>query len=114
LVGDINPEEILKIINRYFGVIPGQKLDPSPITEEPPQTGERRVDVMFDAKPQLMVGYHKPAPPSFDDYVLDVMEAILSKGRTSRFYRSIVEEQQLAENVEAANSVPGSCFPIFL
>ena len=111
VVGDINPEEILKIINRYFGVIHGQKLDPSPITEEPPQTGERRVDVMFDAKPQLMVGYHKPAPPSFDDYVLDVMEAILSKGRTSRFYRSIVEEQQLAENVEAANSVPGSMFP---
>lgn len=111
VVGDVNPEETFKIINRYFGGIPAQDLDHSPITEEPVQTGERRVDVTFDAKPQLMIGFHKPAPPSFDDYVLDVAEAVLSKGRTSRLYRSLVEAQQLAENADAVNGMPGSRFP---
>jgi len=111
VVGAINPDETLKIINQYFGGIPDRKTEPLPITEEPPQTGERRVEVTFDAKPQLLIGYHKPAPPAFDDYVFDVMESLLAKGRTSRFYRRIVEEQQLAENIEATNGMPGARFP---
>lgn len=111
VVGDIDPGATLRIIDRYFGGIPAQALDRSPVTEEPPQTGERRVEVNFDAKPRLMIGYHKPAPPAFDDYVLDVAEAVLSKGRTSRLYRSLVERQQLAETVDAANGMPGSRFP---
>jgi predicted Zn-dependent peptidase len=111
VVGDIDPEETLKLINRYFGGIPVQALDPWPVTEEPVQTGERRVDVTFDAKPQLMIGFHKPAPPSFDDYVLDVAEAVLSKGRTSRLYRGLVETTHLAESIDAVNGLPGARYP---
>ena len=52
VVGDIDPGGTLKIIKKYFGPIPSRHLDPSHITEEPPQTGERIVDVVSDANPQ--------------------------------------------------------------
>ena len=108
VVGDIHPAETLKIIKKYFGVIPSRDLDPSHITEEPPQTGERRVNIISDANPQMIIGYHKPAMPDFDDYVFDVIECILSKGRTSRFYKALVEEKSFAESVHAVNGLPGA------
>jgi predicted Zn-dependent peptidase len=111
VVGAIQPKETLAIIRRYFGQIPAQKTDPPLITEEPPQIGERRVEVIFDAKPQFMMGYHKPPPPARDDYTLDVIEAILSRGRTSRFHRTMVEGLKIAESVDASNGMPGARFP---
>jgi predicted Zn-dependent peptidase len=107
VVGDIDPAGTLKIIKKYFGAIPSRHLDLSPITEEPPQAGERRVDIVSDANPQIIIGYHKPAMPEYDDYVFDVMESILSKGRTSRFYKVLIEEKTLAESAHAVNGLPG-------
>jgi predicted Zn-dependent peptidase len=111
VVGDINPEETLSIIRKYFESIPAWKTAPPVINGEPPQSDERRVEVSFDAKPQLMIGYHKPPLPAQDDYTFDVIEAILSKGRTSRFYRKMVEEMKIAESVATANGTPGARYP---
>jgi predicted Zn-dependent peptidase len=111
IVGDIDPRETLSIIRKYFEKIPSQKIERPSITEEPPQTGERRVEVHFAAKPQLMIGYNKPPPPAPDDYAFDVIEALLSKGRTSRFYRTIVEKMKIAESVETASGMPGARYP---
>jgi predicted Zn-dependent peptidase len=111
VVGDINPQETLSLIQKYFESIPARKTAPLFINGEPPQSAERRVEVIFDAKPQLMIGYHKPSPPAQDDYTFDVIEAILSKGRTSRFYRKMVEELKIAESVETANGTPGARYP---
>ena len=76
-------------------------------TKEVPQEGERRIEVEFDAEPQLMIGYHKPTIPNFDDYVLDMISAILSDGRTSRFYKNIVEEG-IAVSANSINGYPGA------
>jgi predicted Zn-dependent peptidase len=108
VVGDIDPAETLRIIKKYFGAIPSRHLDPSPVTEEPLQNGERRVDIVSDANPQMIIGYHKPAMPDYDDYVFDVIESILSKGRTSRFYKVLVEQKALAESVHTVNGLPGA------
>jgi predicted Zn-dependent peptidase len=110
VVGAIETQETLALIRKYFGKIPARKPDSPFITEEPPQSGERRVEVIFDAKPQFMIGYHKPPPPHSDDYTLDVLEAVLSGGRTSRFYRTMVEGLKIAESVETANGMPGARF----
>lgn len=111
VVGDINAKETLAIIRKYFENIPNPPHLPTFISEEPPQVGERRVEVVFDAKPQLMMGYHKPQPPAHDDYVMDVIDAILSRGRTSRFYRNLVEGRKLADRVTTANGMPGARYP---
>ncbi|MDO8785922.1 MAG: pitrilysin family protein [Syntrophales bacterium] len=111
VVGDIVPAATLKIIRKYFERIPRQEMYASPITEEPPQTGERRVVSLSDANPRLIIGYHKPALPSFDDYVFDVIDYLLSRGRTSRLYKRLVEEEGIAESAQTANGMPGARYP---
>jgi predicted Zn-dependent peptidase len=109
IVGDINPDATMEIIKKYFNIKRGTDLKSVPLhPEEPPQRGERRVEISFDANPQMIIGYHKPAMPSFDDYVFDIIESILGQGRTSRFYKILVEEKGLAESVQAANGFPGA------
>ena len=107
IVGDINPEKTIKLINKYFGDIPSQPLPAEVTVREPVQEGERRIEVEYDAEPQMMIGFHKPTIPHFDDYVLDMISAILSDGRTSRFYKNIVETG-VAVSVDSLNGYPGA------
>ena len=106
IVGSIDPDETIALIEKYFGDMQPQALPPEVTIDEPPQEGERRVEVEFDAEPQLMIGYHKPTLPHFDNYVLDMIGSILSDGRTSRFYKNIVEEG-IGVSANAANGYPG-------
>ena len=108
VVGDVDPVKTLGIVKKYFGTISRVNLPPLQITAEPPQQGEQRVELVADANPYLLMGYHKPTLPSFDDYVFDVMDAILTRGRTSRLYRTLVEERGIAESIDTANGLPGS------
>ncbi len=107
IVGDINVEKTIKLIEKYFGDIPSQPLPDEVTVQEPTQEGERRIEVEFDAEPQMMIGFHKPTIPHFDDYVLDMISAILSDGRTSRFYKNIVEEG-IAVSANSINGYPGA------
>lgn len=107
IVGDINTEKTIKLIEKYFGDIPSQPLPDEVTVREPAQEGERRIEVEFDAEPQMMIGFHKPTIPHFDDYVLDMISAILSDGRTSRFYKNIVEEG-IAVSANSINGYPGA------
>ncbi|MGD0277385.1 MAG: pitrilysin family protein [Syntrophales bacterium] len=111
MVGDIEPGATLQLLKKYFGSIPRQDIGSHPITDEPEQRGERRISLSYDARPQIILGYHKPPPPSKDDYVFDAIEAILSKGRTSRMYKSILEKQGLVESIQAMNGMPGARYP---
>ena len=107
LVGDFDSQATLQLVERYFGKLaPG--IPVPPVTDkEPEQRGERRVTINFDAEPQLMIAYHKPTMPDKDDYVFDILLQILTEGRTSRLYKSLVVEQQLVTDV-AAFTAPGS------
>jgi predicted Zn-dependent peptidase len=106
-VGDVHPDQVMSWMQRYFSDIPPKTIPRRVVTVEPEQKGERRVSVQFDAQPQLLIGFHKPAPPDHADYVLDVANVVLSEGRTSRLYRELVEGQQIAASVSASNGAPG-------
>ena len=108
IVGDINTAKTLEIVKKYFGSIPSHKLESHHVTKEPTQGGEKRMELVAEANPHLIIGWHKPTLPSFEDYVFEVIEALLSKGRTSRFHRSIVQGKQIAEDVSAANGMPAA------
>lgn len=111
VVGDVSPEKIMETIRRYFGPLPRRTVPPRKITEEPVQAGERRTTVIFDAAPRLIIGYHKPTLPSFDDCVFDVIDTILSEGRTSRFFKVLVKEKGIAADVTTVNGYPGARHP---
>ena len=111
VVGDVNTAETLKLIKKYFGPIPAQPLPAPLVTEEPVQLGEKRTSIAMDARPNLIIGYHKPNMPHQDDYTFDLIESILAGGRTSRLYRRLVQETGVAESISVVNGTPGSRYP---
>ncbi len=100
LVGDLDPTSTARIVEEHFGSIPPQPLPEPRITQEPPQRGERRVSIRFDAQPRMMIGYHTPALGHPDTYALQVAAAIMGTGRTSRFYRGLIDGKRLASSIE--------------
>ena len=108
IVGDIEVEETIGVIERYFGRLPTRERSPRHITGEPTQSGERRVTIVRDAEPELLIGYHKPTLPHPDDYVFDVIDSVLSRGRTSRLYAKLVKELKLATDVSTWQGAPGA------
>lgn len=98
--GDVKYEEVKLLAEKYFEPIkPGP--EPRKIhTVEPPQKGEKRVFVKREVPtPYIMISYHVPESKHEDYYALDLLSSILSEGRSSRLYNSIVEEKQLALQV---------------
>ena len=110
LVGDIDPAVAERLVRRYFGDIPAGKPPQGPVTDETPQTGERRVAVEFDAEPELLVAFHKAVWPSPDDAVFQAIDSLLTSGRTSRLFRRLVLESQVASDVYS-EQVPGDRYP---
>jgi predicted Zn-dependent peptidase len=109
LVGDVNAEDAIALVGRYFADIePGTPV-PNLAVVEPEQRGEKRIVDMFDAEPQLSIAWHKPTLPHKEDYVFDLIDQLLGSGRTSRLYRSLVQEQKLATSVNVYGA-PGSRF----
>jgi zinc protease len=96
-VGDFRAPELLEKIKRKFGVIPRGNDPPPVVAEEPVQNGERRLTVLKEAQlPIVYLAYHVPNHTSPDAPALEVLSTILSSGRASRLYRSLIYERQLA------------------
>lgn len=108
VVGNVVASAVVELIDRYFGGMPAKPLPCVRIADEPPQAGERRVKLVAEAEPRLIIGYQKPTMPSNDDYVFDVIDVILSGGRSSRLYKRLVKEKGIASEVETANGFPGA------
>ncbi len=111
IVGDVDPVQIQSWAETYFGRIPsGPKPDPVE-TVEPPQSGQRSVMVEDPSQPSLYIGYHKPDVNHADNAVFDAITDILGRGRTSRLYKSIVKEKQIAVSASAFHGFPGNKYP---
>lgn len=105
VVGDVKFENVVKLIEKYFAKIQPSKNPVPPVTTiEPQQKGERRVSVEFDAEPQLAIAWHMPAGGGVNQETFDVIGDLLTRGRTSRLYKSLVEEKQLVTSVRAYSS----------
>ncbi len=97
VVGDVSTSQILSLAKKYMEPISRQEPPPQVRTKEPEQLGERRVVIKKPAQlPIEMVAFHVPDSKSPDDSVLDVLEALLSHGQSSRLYSRIVDKEQLA------------------
>ena len=101
LVGDLDPAEVIRVVERYFGDLPPQRIPPAPILEEPPQPGERRIRVEFPAEPQVLMLYQAPPLGHPDTYPLAVLGTLLGDGRSSRLYKRLVEEKRLVTSIAA-------------
>jgi predicted Zn-dependent peptidase len=100
VVGDVKTDWVKTLAEKYFSTIPSGPKPRDIHTIEPEQKGEKRVFVKRDVpSPYLLFAYHVPQSGSDEYYALDLLESILSTGRTSRFYKSIVDDKQLAIDI---------------
>ncbi|MEW6686700.1 MAG: pitrilysin family protein [Candidatus Edwardsbacteria bacterium] len=104
IVGDFNTDEIINLTNKYFSSIPKGEEPPSVKEVEPAQRGERRVKIVKEAQtPAFACQYHTVRIGEPDQYVLDVIENLLSGGESSRLYRQLVYEKKIALYVSAGS-----------
>src|SRR5271165_3133744 len=107
LVGDLNPEKVFPIIERYFGRLTTTPKPQQLFTEEPSQNSVREVTLHDPAQPFYLEGYHRPSYLAPDDAVYDAISDILSNGRTSRLYRSMVRDKKIAAVAAGFSGFPG-------
>ena len=108
LVGDLNPDEVFPIIERYFSQLPAAPKPVELYTIEPPQNSVREVKLQDPAQPFYLEGYHRPSYLAPDDAVYDAISDILSNGRTSRLYRTLVRDKQISAYAAGFSGFPGS------
>ena len=103
VAGDVTVAAVRALARKYFESIPSQPAPPAVDISEAPQQGERRLslDDPLARLPRLDVSYRIPPNLSPDDDAVDVMTLVLSGGRSSRFYESIVRQKQLAVAINA-------------
>ena len=98
IVGDFDPTMSLDLITQYFGRIPAPAQPvPRDIPEEPPWSGERRVELQEDwPLPAVVIVHRITFDGHPDSYPLHFASKILSDGQSSRIYRRLVYEDQIA------------------
>jgi zinc protease len=102
IVGDVDPAQALKLVSKYYGKIP-RAPQPIPVvyTEEPPQSGPRRVTLERPGQlGNILIAYKIPAARDADLPALEVLGSILSDGKSSRLYPALVDKS-LALGTEA-------------
>jgi zinc protease len=103
VTGDVSPEEIFQLCEKYIEPIPTHAPPPPVVTVEPEQLGERRLVVRKPAQlPLVLVAYHIPRTNSPDYYALNVLRTVLFQGESSRMYQRLVDKDQIALDVSSS------------
>ncbi len=104
LVGDFAEAKALELIKKYFGPIPAGTPPPEVLTVEPPQMGTKRVVIKKEAQvPSFQVVWHAPGVRDPDFYAMSILGQVLLRGQSSRLYRRLVREEQLATRVSGGS-----------
>lgn len=104
LSGDFDSKQAIQWVEKHFADIPGRPV-PREVPQEAPQTKEVR-QVFYDPKaplPAVILTYHVPAAGHPDMYALQVASNLLSSGESSRLYRKLVYDKQMAIQVSGQN-----------
>ena len=105
IVGDFDADAALEQIRESFGDLAPAAEIPRHRTREPRQRGMRRAQIHFDVRaPVLVTAWQTPPAGHPDIEALDVIGEILSGGRSSRVYRRLIHDEQIALSAHSGNS----------
>jgi zinc protease len=104
VVGDVDPNQVYRLAQKYFGPLKPHKLPERKRQTEPEQKGERRVVVKAPAKlPYLSMAYQAPslgaAENDWEPYALEILSGVLDGNPASRLNRSLVRRERIAVDV---------------
>jgi zinc protease len=116
VVGDVTPDEVFGLAEKYFGPIPAHPVASRKIQLDPPQRGIRRVTVKAPAElPYLLMGWHAPSlrnvEKDWEPYALEMLAAVLDGSDAARLERELVRGARLAlqagASYDGVNRGPG-------
>lgn len=111
IVGDVTTADVKRLAERYFGPMAAKPLPPLAATEEPAQNGPRNLTLEMPTQPFTLIGYKRPSQYDKDDLTLDLIQILLSQGRTGLLYDDLVRDKRLAQQAAAVATVPDGCYP---
>ena len=111
VVGDVKAVEALPLLEKYFSKIPAGPKPEEMTTIEPKQFAEKTLAIREATQPFYIEGYHRPDYRSPDAAVYDAISDILSNGRVSRLYLSLVRDAQIAAVAQGFSPFPGNKYP---
>ena len=102
IAGDVSETQVRRLVEKYFGEIPSGPPMPEITVPDATLDGDRNV-VLEDAVqlPRLYVAWHAPKGYTDDDAVMDVLSAVLTDGKSSRLFKRLVYDEQVAQDVSA-------------
>jgi len=111
VVGDVNAAQVKQLAQVYFGRYQAKAIPSRVMAVEPPQQGTREVTLQLPSQPWYLEGYHRPGIKHPDHVVYGIIGRLLSDGRTSRLYKSLVEQKQIALSAQGFSGFPGNKYP---
>ena len=103
IAGDFDPANARRLVQRYFGSFARGADVPKPAVATPPIVGERRLEVTDRIElPRVDLAWLTPPAYAPGDAELDIAAAILAGGKSSRLYKKLVYEKELAQSVDAS------------
>ncbi len=102
IAGDVDETEVRRLVGKYFGDIPSGPPIPE-VTFPDPALASDRALVLEDAVqlPRLYVAWHSPKGYTDEDAALDVLASVLTEGKSSRLFKRLVYDEQIAQDVSA-------------
>jgi predicted Zn-dependent peptidase len=103
VAGDVTAARVQELARKHFESIPSQPAPPAVDVSQPAQSGERRLALEdpLARLPRLDMVYRIPPNLSADDNAMEVVRLVLSAGRSSRLYETVVRQKQLAVSANA-------------
>jgi zinc protease len=107
IVGDINPDKTFEMIKKFYSPLTSRKRPKRKVPREPEQKEERRL-TLYDhvAAERFTRAYHVTSATDDDSFALDVLSNIMFEGSSSRAYRRLVEDKNLAVGISGSAYTP--------
>lgn len=111
VAGDIYPDQLKKMAKKYFSKLRAGEKNPLSHTIEPKQKGEKSITMYEDTQPWLLMAYHGPSVRSEDFLKFQILNQLLTNGRSSRLYKKLVIKDKSALEFIGFLGFPGDKYP---
>ncbi len=110
IVGDFDPAEAKKFVEKYFGALKASELPAQPDLTEPRQEKERRAtkNDALAKRPAIALGYHMPERNTPEYYAMELIDQMLIEGDDSVLHQELVQKRGITGNVSGGINLLGN------
>lgn len=111
VAGDVYPDQLKELANKYFSKLAPGRRNPWLFTVEPKQLGKKIMSIYEDSQPWLVIGYHCPSIRDEDFIKFSILDNILTSGRSSRLNKKMVIKDKSTLFIFSFAGFPGNKYP---